>query len=103
MLSNLRPDLYLSISLKFIATPGDIDFDEFKQLVYDGIILEGAIQEYEEAFNAVDNSGNGTIGATELAQLFKNLGTPLSLERVAEVFMKYDKDQSGQIDFGELG
>eukprot|EP00878_Enallax_costatus_P006243 GHUV01006546.1.p1 GENE.GHUV01006546.1~~GHUV01006546.1.p1 ORF type:complete len:282 (+),score=101.97 GHUV01006546.1:468-1313(+) len=81
---------------------GDIDFDEFKQLVYDGMILEGAIQEYEEAFRAVDDSGNGTIGATELAQLFKNLGTPLSLERVAEVFMKYDKDQSGQIDFGEF-
>lgn len=40
-------------------------------------------------------------GATELAQLFKNLGNPLPLEKVAEVFMKYDKDQSGQIDFGE--
>lgn len=40
-------------------------------------------------------------GATELAQLFKDLGTPLSLERVAEVFMRYDKDESGQIEFGE--
>lgn len=41
---------------------GDIDFDEFKQLVYDGLLLEGAIQDYEDAFNAVDNSGNGSIG-----------------------------------------
>jgi Ca2+-binding EF-hand superfamily protein len=40
-------------------------------------------------------------GATELAQLFKNLGTPLSMEKVAEVFMRYDKDESGQIEFGE--
>lgn len=45
------------------VSSGDIDFDEFKQLVYDGMILEGAIQEYEEAFRAVDDSGNGTIGA----------------------------------------
>jgi Ca2+-binding EF-hand superfamily protein len=40
-------------------------------------------------------------GATELAQLFRNLGTPLSMEKVAEVFMRYDKDESGQIEFGE--
>jgi Ca2+-binding EF-hand superfamily protein len=41
-----------------------------------------------------------SAGATELAQLFKNLGTPLSMEKVAEVFMRYDKDESGQIEFG---
>lgn len=40
-------------------------------------------------------------GATELAQLFKNLGMPMSYEKVADVFMRYDKDESGQIDFGE--
>jgi hypothetical protein len=43
---------------------GDIDFGEFKQMVYDGLLLEGAIQDYEDAFNAVDNSGNGSIGKT---------------------------------------
>lgn len=41
-------------------------------------------------------------GATELAQLFKNLGRPLGIDRVAETFMKYDKDESGQIEFGEF-
>jgi hypothetical protein len=30
--------------------------------VYDGMLLEGAIQDYEDAFNAVDDSGNGSIG-----------------------------------------
>jgi hypothetical protein len=40
-------------------------------------------------------------GATELAQLFKSLGTPMSYEKVADVFMRYDKDESGQIEFGE--
>jgi Ca2+-binding EF-hand superfamily protein len=51
---------YLLIACDFPA--GDIDFEEFKQLVYDGMLLEGAIQEYEDAFNAVDDSGNGSIG-----------------------------------------
>jgi hypothetical protein len=50
--------------------PGDIDFDEFKQLVYDGMLLEGAIQDYEDAFNAVDDSGNGTIGMSGVGCLW---------------------------------
>eukprot|EP00877_Chromochloris_zofingiensis_P005763 jgi/Chrzof1/15188/Cz09g30240.t1 len=41
---------------------GDIDFDEFTQLVYDGLLLQGALEQYEEAFAAVDDSGNGTLG-----------------------------------------
>ncbi len=32
--------------------------------VYDGILLEGTLAEYEGAFKAVDKSGNGTIGET---------------------------------------
>lgn len=41
-------------------------------------------------------------GATELSQLFKTLGAPMSYEKVADVFMRYDKDESGQIEFGEF-
>jgi Ca2+-binding EF-hand superfamily protein len=41
---------------------GVIDFDEFKQIVYDGLLLDGKLSEYEAAFRAVDSSGNGTIG-----------------------------------------
>lgn len=63
--SSQHSTIYCSASRQGLCchtVPGDIDFNEFKQLVYDGIILEGAIQEYEEAFKAVDDSGNGTIG-----------------------------------------
>ena len=42
------------------------------------------------------------VGATELAQLFKNLGMPTSLDKLAETFMKFDRDESGQIEFGEF-
>lgn len=30
--------------------------------VFDGLLLDGALVEYEAAFKAVDSSGNGTIG-----------------------------------------
>jgi Ca2+-binding EF-hand superfamily protein len=41
-------------------------------------------------------------GATELAQLFKNLGMPTSIDKVADTFMKFDRDESGQIEFSEF-
>eukprot|EP00197_Chlamydomonas_leiostraca_P003884 CAMPEP_0202867274 /NCGR_PEP_ID=MMETSP1391-20130828/9073_1 /ASSEMBLY_ACC=CAM_ASM_000867 /TAXON_ID=1034604 /ORGANISM="Chlamydomonas leiostraca, Strain SAG 11-49" /LENGTH=362 /DNA_ID=CAMNT_0049547303 /DNA_START=21 /DNA_END=1109 /DNA_ORIENTATION=+ len=81
---------------------GVIDFEEFKQIVYDGLLLDGKLSEYEAAFNAVDSSGNGTIGATELAQLFSMLGNPVSFEKLVDIMQEYDKDESGQIEFNEF-
>ncbi|PNH02827.1 putative calcium-binding protein CML25, partial [Tetrabaena socialis] len=81
---------------------GVISFEEFKNIVYDGMLLEGALNDYESAFKAVDLSGNGTIGATELGQLFAKLGNPMSPEKLVELMQVYDKDDSGQIEFNEF-
>ncbi len=50
--------------------------------IYDGILLDGKLSEYEQAFTAIDRSGNGTIGATEVAQLFQEMGNPVSYEKL---------------------
>lgn len=68
----------------------------------DGLLLDGALEEYEAAFRAADKSGNGTIGATELMEMMNALGSPVDYERLVEIFSQYDKDESGQIDFGEF-
>lgn len=70
--------------------------------VYDGILLDGKLSEYEEAFRAIDKTGNGTLGAVELARLFDSLGQPLSYQQLVEIFKKYDKDSSGQIELNEF-
>lgn len=85
-----------------VDNSGTITFDEFLKLAQDGILLEGTLEEYENAFKAVDSSGNGTIGANELAELFGKLGQPVSMEKLVEIMQKYDKDESGQIDFPEF-
>lgn len=36
--------------------------DPCRQIAYDGLLLDGTLADYEDAFNAVDSSGNGTIG-----------------------------------------
>lgn len=81
---------------------GTITFDEFQAFVYDGLLLDGTLAEYERVFKAVDDSGNGAIGATELAAMFKQLGSPMTQDKLADIFMKYDVDGSGQIDFPEF-
>jgi hypothetical protein len=50
-----------------------------------------------QAFSAVDASGNGTLGATELARLFAEMGNPMSFEKLVAIMQDYDKDQSGQV------
>lgn len=81
---------------------GDITFDEFCKLAYDGLLLEGTLEEYEAVFRAFDKSGNGTLAASELAEVLQELGQPLSYEKLVDVMQKYDVDASGQIDFNEF-
>lgn len=98
------PDEDLDRVIEKYDTNGDgvISFEEFQQIVYDGLMLEGQLAEYEAAFRAVDKSNNGTIGANELGQLFAKLGNPMSMEKMVEVMQEYDKDESGQIEFKEF-
>jgi len=81
---------------------GTIDFAEFTSIVYDGLLLDGKLSEYEAAFNAIDTSGNGTIAAMEIGQLLAQMGDPVSFEKLADIMQQYDKDESGQIEFPEF-
>lgn len=81
---------------------GVLSFDQFAKLTADGILLSGMLDDYRVAFSAVDSGGNGRISATELAQLFESLGTPLSYDRLVKVMAKYDLDNNNQIDFYEF-
>ena len=56
-----------------------------------GSLLDGKFAEYRQAFKEVDTSGNGTIGSTEIQQLFHDLGQPLSETKLWKIFDKYDQ------------
>ncbi|KAL4423152.1 hypothetical protein ABPG77_007805, partial [Micractinium sp. CCAP 211/92] len=77
-------------------------FEEFVRMAQDKIFLAGKLEEYREAFRAVDAGGNGTISATELYQLFETIGHPITYEKLVAVMEDYDVDHSGVIDFGEF-
>lgn len=59
----------------------------------DGLLVEGKLQEYLRAFEAVDTSGNGLIGANEIMALFEQLGQPLKSEKLAKIMDDFDADQ----------
>ncbi|GAB4819539.1 hypothetical protein N2152v2_006585 [Parachlorella kessleri] len=85
-----------------INKDGVISFEEFVAMALDNILLEGKLEEYQQAFRSADEGGNGCVGATELFHLFKRLGNPISYERLVALFDKYDIDDSGTIDFPEF-
>lgn len=58
----------------------------------DGLLVEGKLQEYMQAFDAVDTSGNGLIGANEIQDLFHKLGQPIKSDKVANIMTQYDID-----------
>lgn len=58
----------------------------------DGLLVEGKLEEYLRAFEAVDTSGNGLIGASEIQSLFEKLGQPIKGDKVAKIMDSYDVD-----------
>lgn len=90
--------------LKSYDKDGDnqISFEEFTTLIEDGVLLDGKLEEYQAAFIAVDTTGDGLLGATELRALFDLLGQPVSYQKLFNIMEQYDVDESGQLDFGEF-
>jgi Ca2+-binding EF-hand superfamily protein/thiol-disulfide isomerase/thioredoxin len=81
---------------------GVISFDEFARMSLDNVFLLGKLEEYREAFKAVDVGGNGSVSPTELYKLLERMEQPITYEKLVKIMEKYDVDQSGVIDFGEF-
>lgn len=66
----------------------------------------GVVNESEdallEAFRIFDNAGNGTIPASELKAIFKNMGEPFSDEEAEAMVAAADVDSSGNIKYEEF-
>jgi Ca2+-binding EF-hand superfamily protein len=67
-----------------------------------GALLDGKFLEYREAWQKLAGSENGTLGASQIQQVFKNLGNPLSENKLWKIFDRYDTDKNGRIDFPEF-
>nr|XP_020451141.1 plastin-2-like [Monopterus albus] len=60
------------------------------------------MEEITEGFKKVDVDGNGYICASELSNLFREVGCPLPGYQIRELLQKLDKDKDSQINFEEF-
>ena len=76
------------------------DFDA-KKYEKNGL-TEDEVMEIKEAFDLFDTDKSGEIDTNELKQALKNLGIDAKNQTLANMMADLDKDNSGQIDFGEF-
>ncbi|XP_038555566.1 plastin-3-like isoform X1 [Micropterus salmoides] len=60
------------------------------------------MEEIREGFQKVDLDGNGYITASELGDLFREVGCPLPGYQIREIIQKLDKDNDSRIDLTEF-
>ena len=65
-------------------------------------LTEDEVLEIKEAFDLFDTDKSGEIDTNELKQALKNLGIDAKNQTLANMMADLDKDNSGQIDFGEF-
>lgn len=78
---------------------GEIDFEEFLQMMSKKITTCDTEEEIRDAFRVFDKDGNGLISSHELRQIMMNLGEKLTDEEVDEMMREADLNGDGQIDY----
>jgi calmodulin len=81
---------------------GEVDFEEFLELMAKKIQESSDDLDILEAFKVFDKDGNGQISAAELRHVMHNLGEDLDPEEVNEIIREADLDGDGQIDYKEV-
>lgn len=91
--------LILLLFIYFLTGNGEIDFEEFLQMMSKKIKDTDTEEEIRDAFRIFDKDGNGLISANELKQLMANLGEKLTDEELDEMMREADLNGDGHIDY----
>lgn len=67
-----------------------------------GKVSAEEMEEIREGFQKVDVDGNGYICASELGDLFREVGCPLPGYQIRELLQRLDRDKDSHIDLGEF-
>ncbi|VDI64645.1 Hypothetical predicted protein [Mytilus galloprovincialis] len=78
---------------------GQIDFEEFLQMMAKKMKDTDTEEEMKEAFKVFDRDNNGFISAQELRLVMANLGEKLTDEEVEEMIKEADMNGDGQVDY----
>mmetsp|Transcript_41281 Transcript_41281/g.95014 ORF Transcript_41281/g.95014 Transcript_41281/m.95014 type:complete len:384 (+) Transcript_41281:74-1225(+) len=95
------PDEYVQRLYSQYATTEGVGLREFAKLSRDGLLLKGKLEEYEAAFTAIDQVGDGVITRAELGQAFAALGHVMAADELDRIVEEADVGHDG-IDFADF-
>ncbi|KAH8381938.1 hypothetical protein KR009_001095, partial [Drosophila setifemur] len=81
---------------------GQIDFNEFCQLMAKQMRETDTEEEMREAFKIFDRDGDGFISPAELRFVMINLGEKVTDEEIDEMIREADFDNDGMINYEEF-
>ncbi|CAG5993016.1 unnamed protein product, partial [Menidia menidia] len=101
------PGVYLlnrTIGLEFVIAleRGTNDGREARSCFNMSKVSAEEMEEIREGFEKVDVDGNGYICASELGNLFREVGCPLPGYQIRELIQKLDRDQDSHINLEEF-
>lgn len=88
----------IDIFLQFLGN-GEIDFEEFLQMMASKIKDQDTEEEIRDAFRVFDKDGNGLISHKELKLVMSRLGEKLTDDEVDEMIREADLDGDGMINY----
>merc|ERR1712046_556540 len=59
-------------------------------------------EELSKRFSEIDTSGDGSLDAEELKQVFDNIGKPVSIEVIENLIFLVDTDGNGTVEWEEF-
>ena len=87
------------IVLNIYKGDGEIDFEEFKECMYEKMSQETLDEDLVGAFGFFDEDSDGYITPEEIQLVFKKLGCLISTDEAVELMKECDLNKDGLIDF----
>merc|ERR1712137_855908 len=81
---------------------GEIEFDEFLEVMTAKISDKNTKEEIDRVFKLFDKDRNGTLEADDLSRVCKELGEEMSEEDVREVIQRADLDGDGVVNLDDF-
>ena len=88
---------------QIISGNGEIDFDEYLEMMAKQMTYTGSETQIREAFKVFDKESKGYLTVAELRHIMTNLGEKLCDEEVDEMLQIVDRDGDGHIDYEGTG
>ncbi|CAF0763695.1 unnamed protein product, partial [Didymodactylos carnosus] len=81
---------------------GDIEFEEFCQVMGQAFFKQYSRAELQDAFKRFDQDGSGYIQASELESIMSRMGKRMKKSEIDQMIKSLDSSGNGRIEFDEF-